>query len=92
MTMQRDRHLTMDADQRRTNDENPESKGGETGESKEHGTFSIASAERAHCMENFISVDLTPTRCLGTTFLLKSKSSFRKQSKNNGKEYSISRR
>ena len=47
---------------------------------------------QARCMDNFISVDGTPTRYLGTTFLPKSKRNFRKQSKPNGKEYSISRR
>ena len=38
----------MDADQRRKNDEHPEGKGGETKflrRRKDHGTFSIASAE-----------------------------------------------
>ena len=59
------------------------------GESKEHGTFSIASAEASTLHGNFITVDGTPTY-LGTAFLPKSKCSFRMQFRPNGKEYSIS--
>ena len=50
-------------------------------ESKEHGTFSIASAEASPTW---------PTRYRGTIFLPRSEHSFRKQSKPNGEEYSIS--
>ena len=38
------------------------------GENKEYGTFSIAPTEAsAHCMDNFTSVDGTPTRYPGNT-------------------------
>ena len=94
MTMQRDRHgrwmptkgeRTMNIQKAREERRNIY-----VGRSQEHGTFSIASAEAS--MDNFTSVDGTPTRYLGITFQPKSKRSFRKQSKPNGREYSISRR
>ena len=92
ITMQRDRHgrwmqtkgeITMNIQKARE-----ERRNFYVGESKER----LRRPRRAHCMGNFISVNGTPTRYLGTTFLPKSKRSFRKQSKQNGKEYSISRR
>ena len=46
--------------------------------SQEHGTFSIASAEASTLHGNFTSVDGTPMRYRGTTFLPKSKCSFSK--------------
>ena len=87
----------MDADQRRKNDEHPESKGGETkllrgGEINESGTFSIASAEASPLHGKFLSQSTERRRGILETFLPKSKRSFRKQSKPNGKECSISRR
>ena len=96
MTMQRDRHgrWILAKGERTMNIQNAreERRSFYVGRSQEHGTFTIASPIRAHCMENVTSVDGTPTRYLGNTFLPKSKRSFRKQSKPNGKEYSISRR
>ena len=71
MTMQRDRHgrwmptrgeRTMNIQKARE-----EKRSFYVGESKEHGTFSIASAEAS---------TLTPTRYLGTAFLPKSKLQF----------------
>ena len=54
--------------------------------------FRLRRPRQAHCIDNFTSVDGTPMRYPGNTFLPKSKRNFRKQSKPNGNEYSISRR
>ena len=93
MTMQRDRHGRWMPTKMNIQNAREERRSFYVGESEEHGTFSIALAEASSLnMDNFIYVHGTPARCLGTTFLPKSKHSFRKQSKPNGKEYSISRR
>ena len=60
----------MDADQRRKNDEYPESKGGETKllrgrKARNTEPFRLRRPRQAHCTENFISVDGTPTRYPG---------------------------
>ena len=68
----------MQRDRHGENDDHQEGKGGET-----------KLLRRGPYVVNFISVDGTPTRYLGTTFLPRSERSFRKQSKLNGKEYSI---
>ena len=73
----------MDADQRRKNDEHPESKGRETkllrrSEARNMEPFRLRRPKQAHCMENFVCVDGTPKRYLGTTFLPKNERSFSK--------------
>ena len=96
MTMQRDRHgrWMPIKGERKKNIQKPreERRNFYVGERKEHGTQNIVGRGRARCMDNFIPVDGTPTRYLGTTSLPKNECSFRKQSTPNGGEYSISGR
>ena len=58
------------------------------GDSKEHGTFSIASAEASPLHKEFYLRRRNANEVCGTIFLPMSKRSFRKQSKRSGKECS----
>ena len=96
MTMQRDRHgrwIPTKGEMTMTNEKAREARRNfYVGESKEYGTFSIALAEASTLHGEFCLSRRNADEVPGNTFLPKSKRSFRKQSKPNGKEYSISSR
>ena len=97
MTMQRGPTRTMDSNQRRKNDEHPERQGRReesfyVGESKENGTFSIASAEASPLHGVFyLSRRNADEGVLGTPFCRGPNAALESNRKPNGKECSISR-
>ena len=84
MTMQRDRYGRWMPIRGERTMNHPESKGrrDEASTSRKAWNtepFRLRRPRQARCMENFISVDGTPTRCLGNTFLPKNECSFRRK-------------